>query len=246
MRTVTVITPTMNAAATLQTCLNSVSAQSYPILEHIVVDGASSDDTVEIARYHGAKVLSGPDHGLYHAMSRGVAQARGDIVHILNADDCYSHDKVVSLVVQKMAEESLDLCHAKVVFMDGAQRLSVAGGATTKKELLRKQRVAHPSVFVRKGVYERFGAYSPSFRIAGDTDWLLRVWDEVRVGFMDEELVEMQVGGLSHRFFFRSYKEAFAAALIHGQSLSRGLYNLFFQLIVHVAATKLRSRKSTD
>lgn len=219
---VTVVTPALNAAATIARTLDSVRGQTHAAIEHLVVDGGSTDGTAAIAAAAGARVLPGPDAGVYDAMSRGVREARGEVVHILNADDAYAGPDVVARALAAMAAATADgagLCHGRVrqVRPDGTQ-VHVFGRAASRRELLAKMRVAHPSLFVHRAVYQRFGAFSPGFRIAGDHEWVLRVWDRVPTVFIDDVLVEMRTGGLSTRpgMADLALRESAAAAVLHG------------------------------
>lgn len=214
----TVITPALDAAATIERTLASVRTQTQAGIEHLVVDGGSRDGTPAIAAAAGARVLPGPDAGVYDAMSRGVRAARGAVLHILNADDAYAHPQVAERALAALAGGAA-LCHGRVrqVRADGSP-VHVFGCAASRRQLLAKMRVAHPSLFVRREVYARFGTFSPGFRIAGDHEWVLRVWERVPAVFLDEVLVEMRVGGLSTRpgMADTALRESAAAALLHG------------------------------
>jgi glycosyltransferase involved in cell wall biosynthesis len=219
MPTVTVVTPTHNAAATINACCDSVAAQDHAPLEHIVVDAASTDGTQSILMNRGVSFESAPDAGIFDGMSKGVARASGEFVHILNADDRYAHPAALSTVISAMTAGGWDLCHARAAQVTASGRVvRVVGRDLDKRALLRKMRVAHPTVVVRRSVYERYGAFSVGFRVAGDYEFLLRVWDRVRVGFLDQVLVHMAIGGNSNRpeNLVRAYRESLAAAVIHG------------------------------
>ena len=116
----TIVTPTFNSAATIRDTLESIRMQDYPDLEHIIIDGGSKDDTLNIvAEYsHVGKVVSEPDRGLYDAMNKGVSMATGDIVGILNSDDFYADSHVISDVVQKFQAENCDGLYADLVYVD--------------------------------------------------------------------------------------------------------------------------------
>jgi len=218
---VTVVTPVWNGVSTIRRCLESVKSQVGVTIEHVVIDGASTDGTVDLLKDSGARVVSEKDGGIYDAMSKGVRLATGTFVHILNADDAYARPDVLSRLVSELQENRLDLVHGRVRLerSDGSL-VRVLGKPATFAQLLRKCRVAHPSVVVRRDVYERFGAFSTEFRIAGDYEFLLRVWPKLRVGFVDEIVTVMQLGGASTRpgQAEKSNAEAMRAALKHGAS----------------------------
>jgi glycosyltransferase len=229
---VSIITPTLNCAATIDDCLQSVASQGYDNIEHIIIDGGSSDGTQDLARRFGTNVISEPDTGIYDAINKGLAQATGEIIHILNADDWYRHEGVISRVVEFMGEKSLDVCHARVELVDRNKSVTkVIGFDISRGQLLRKCKVAHPAVFVRRSVYERYGGFSTGFRIAGDHEFMLRIWDKVKIGFLPEVTTRMRLGGASTRQVSRSYRESMAAALLHGQNPTLAVLNYYYELL---------------
>ena len=126
--------------------------------------------------------------------------ASGQFVHILDADDRYAHSGVLSSVIAAMTAHDWDVCHGRAAHVTRSGRIvRVNGRPLDKRHLLKKMWAAQPSVVVRRSIYERFGGFSVGFRIAGDYEFLLRIWDHVRVGFLDEILVHMTIGGISTR-----------------------------------------------
>ena len=229
---VSVITPALNNAATITECIQSVASQDYSNIEHIVVDGESTDGTLELLKPYNVEIISEKDAGIYDAINKGVARASGEIIHILNADDTYKHETVLSRMVAFMVDNQLDVGHAKVEQVDLKKKLvRVIGYDVTHRKLLRKCRVAHPAVFVRRSVYKRFGNFSTGFRIAGDHEFFLRIWDRVRVGFMPEVMTVMRLGGVSNSQVGLSYRESMAAALLHGQSPSAAFVNYYYEML---------------
>lgn len=182
---VTVVTPVLNGAKTIRECIDSVKMQDYHGIDHLVIDGCSSDGTLEILEDTGVTYISAKDTGIYDAFNKGITGAEGDIVHILNADDYYAHRSVVSTVVAKMNTKGVDLCHGLVEQIDeNRNTVWTIGADVAKKQLLKKMKIAHPSVFIKKKVYEQYGGFSVGFKIAGDYDFLLRIWDNIEKLFM--------------------------------------------------------------
>ena len=231
-----VITASYNAVSTIRRCCESVAGQDYVPVEHLVVDGGSTDGTLEVLRECGVRHESAPDAGLYDALSKGVRMARGEFVHILDADDWYAHRSVLSSVVASMTEHEWDVCHARAAHIAASGRVvRVIGRSLDKQRLLKKMWVAYPTVVVRKAVYERFGAFSVGFRVAGDYEFLLRVWDDVRVGFLDDILMQVAIGGISTRSenVVRSYRESMAAAVIHGAHPAPATIRCWYEIAKH-------------
>ena len=219
--------PQWLASSRLPTTLWRPSRRAVnPWLDRTIHQSSTSSLTVGPAtvpfpswRAAASGTKSSPDAGIFDAMSKGVQMASGEFVHILNADDRYAHSFVLSKVLAAMTAHGWDLCHARAAQVTANGRVvRVIGRELDKRQLLKKMRVAHPTVIVRRAVYERYGAFSVGFRVAGDYEFLLRIWDQVRVGFVDEVLVHMAIGGNSTRpeNLVRSYRESLAAAVIHG------------------------------
>lgn len=243
---VSIVTPTFNAAQHIERCLHSIEQQDYPRIEHLIVDGLSSDETIAIVKSASSdtierKLISEADFGLYDAMSKGVRSSGGEIVHILNADDWYAADDIVSRVVHRMEEGEVDLLHAKValVSQDGAV-VRIKGEDVSFDELRLKMKVAHPSVFARRTLYERFGLFSISHRMAADQEWLLRVWKNARIEFMADVIVNMQMGGVSMSNAEKSIRDSASVAVLHGLNPVSASVNYYKERLKHWCLIKTR------
>jgi len=231
---VSVITPSYNSAVTIVRCIESVKAQTYPDIEHLVIDGGSTDGTVELLRQNGVRYISEPDAGTYHAMNKGVRMATGEIIHILNSDDWYSSNDVVSSMVNLMEAGKYDLCNAYIAQVNPkGDEVCVNGADVSRAQLLNKMRVAHPSCFVRSSVYQRFGDFSQGFAIAADYDFVLRIWGRVKAGFLPKRIVQMQLAGASSGNPVRSYKESMAVSLVHGKGVIPSLVIFCYECVKH-------------
>lgn len=203
---ISVITVAYNSATTIAETLRSVASQHHGDIEHIVIDGGSSDTTREVIAREGthvARFVSEPDRGIYDAMNKGVAAATGDIVGFLNADDHYAHPNVLARVAQMFADTPLDMVFGDVAFFR----------ATQPEHIIRRYRSdrfrpgligwgwmpAHPAMFVRRSVFENTGLFQINYRIAGDFEWVARVFQNktLRYSYLPEVLVHMQTGGIS-------------------------------------------------
>lgn len=238
---VSVVTPAYNSVATIARCVDSVKAQTYSDIEHIVIDGGSTDGTVELLREMGVRCLSEPDAGIYHAMNKGVRMASGEIIHILNSDDWYSANDVVAMMVDLMESGDFDVCHAYVAQVDAkGSEISRIGADVSKDQLFQKMRVAHPSCFVRASVYHEFGDYSSCFKIVADYDYILRIWSNVKVGFLPKVIVQMQWGGISNSNPVKSYKESMAVALLHDKGVLPALITFCYECVKHFIVVRIR------
>ena len=199
---VSVITVSKNSAATLERALQSVAEQNWPAVEHIVIDGASTDLSMEIVeryRSHLAHVVSEPDKGIYDAMNKGLCLASGDIVCFLNADDFYAHKGVLSQVAMQMRELRLDALMGDVAFFHKKNpNLTIRRYRSARFKpgrLAWGWMPAHPALFVR-----RIGHFKIDYRVAGDFEYIVRIFHKQTLSYdyMDQVLVYMQTGGASN------------------------------------------------
>lgn len=226
---ISVITVAYNSAATIADTLRSVNAQTHADVEHIVIDGASRDGTVQTVREVGRRVavlVSEPDQGIYDAMNKGLSRATGEVVGFLNADDCFAHDQVLSHVAASMTDPQVDACYGDLEFVDEHDMRRVLrywkAGTYVPGACARGWMAPHPTLYVRRGVYERHGPYDPSFRMAADFEMSLRLFDVagVRAAYLPEVLVHMRTGGASNRglaSLVRNNRETSRACVKHGR-----------------------------
>jgi glycosyltransferase involved in cell wall biosynthesis len=203
---VTVITVCYNSADSLERALKSVAMQNWPKVEHIVIDGGSTDDTLSILeRYqnHLAHVVSEPDKGIYDAMNKGLDRASGDVVCFLNADDQYASSHVLSLVAKQMQAHELDALLGDVAFFHSTDPTRMVrryrSDRFTPGRLAWGWMPAHPALFLNKSVVQRVGRFKTEYRIAGDFDYIARAFYgcDLRYQHLPEVLVHMQTGGAS-------------------------------------------------
>lgn len=203
---ISVITVCYNSAATLERTLASVAAQDWPSVEHIVIDGASTDGSAAILeRFHPrlAKLVSEPDQGIYDAMNKGLDHSSGEIVCFLNADDQYVSNSVLSQVATLMHDHQLDALMGDVGFFheSNPQRMvrRYRSKHFTPGRLAWGWMPAHPALFLSRAVVERVGRFKTDYRIAGDYEFIVRAFHghEVRYRHLPEVLVNMQTGGAS-------------------------------------------------
>lgn len=202
---ISIITVCYNSATTLEDAIKSILAQNYLDIEHIVIDGGSTDGTASILKkYSGriAKVVSEPDDGIYDAMNKGISLATGDAIGVLNSDDFYASNDVIENLVKAFTKET-DMVIGDVVFVDSVnvqKRLRYVSGAGFSPWLLRFGWMPpHPATFMRKNVYETFGHYKTDFAIAADYEFFVRTLmsGSLRTVRTSKVLVTMRDGGAS-------------------------------------------------
>ncbi|KKR04011.1 MAG: Glycosyl transferase family 2 [Candidatus Uhrbacteria bacterium GW2011_GWF2_39_13] len=219
---VSVITVVFNNAAMIEHCINSVRAQTYADIEHIIVDGGSTDGTVEIInKYQNSqtKVVSEPDKGLYDAMNKGIMRSTGDIVGILNSDDFYPNDLVIEKVVRIMSEKQVESCYGDAVYVqrDNVNRIMRywKSGKFSRNKFKIGWMPQHGTFYVKKGIYTRYGLFNDDFPIAADYELILRFLykHKITAVYLPEILLKIRAGGLSKpgivntsKMFFENYK----------------------------------------
>lgn len=203
---ISVITVCYNGAGTIKDTLESIASQRHKDFEHLIIDGGSTDGTLEIIRAwrgHPVRLISESDEGIYDAMNKGIKLSTGDVVAFLNADDFYKDEDVLAQVARVMQAEQLDALYGDVEFFRPGQQDVVLrrynSGRFTAGRLGWGWMPAHPALFVRRAVFERYGVFRTDYRIAGDFEFIARVFrhPELRHRHLPESLVRMQLGGVS-------------------------------------------------
>lgn len=203
---ISIITATYNAAATIQNCLDCVQQQSVTA-EHILIDGKSDDSTLRIIndfRKNLSHVISEPDKGIYDGMNKGLQLAKGDIVGILNADDFYPAKDTLSRVVQAFKNPLIDACYGDLLYVDGQDSTKIIrnwrSGAFDPQKFYWGWMPPHPTFFVRRSVYEKYGLFNMDLGSAADYEIMLRflVKHKIQATYIPEVLVKMRTGGVSN------------------------------------------------
>ena len=203
---ISIITATFNSEKTLKETLDSVLSQTYTDYEHIIVDGSSKDSTMEIVKeyekkYNGKlRYISEKDSGIYDAMNKGIKMATGDVIGILNSDDKYANENVLQTIADKFKETNCDGTYANLVFMDEEtmtkpQRI----WKSAKGKVKNGWHPAHPTLYLKKEVYDKIGLFDLQFRIVADYDFMLRMMQEkdIKLEYINEVLIHMRAGGTS-------------------------------------------------
>lgn len=203
---VSIITVVYNNAQTIKDAIESVLSQTYKDIEYIIVDGASRDGTVEIIESYGdriSKFITESDNGLYDAMNKGIKLASGDIVGILNSDDFYIDEFVIEKVVKVFKEKKVDSLFADLVYVkpDNLEK-TVRYYDSSKfhpEKFAYGWMPAHPTFFVKRAIYEKYGLFKTDYIIAADYELLVRFLYRYRVSYhyLQEVITKMRTGGVS-------------------------------------------------
>lgn len=205
---VSLITISFNSARLLEYSLRSVEAQTFPDIEHIVIDGGSTDGTLDIISRHRnrlAKVVSEPDKGIYDAINKGLRLATGDIIGILNSDDMLADVTTIETIVRKMENSGADVLYGDLIYCKSiAQHDSVIrywrSNPFRPAGLKFGWMPPHPTLYLRRWMYEEMGEYDSTFSISADYDFMLRLFScRCTTVYLPNVLVYMSVGGVSNR-----------------------------------------------
>lgn len=196
---VSIITVVYNGAKTIEQTIKSVLAQTYKNIEYIIIDGGSNDGTQQIVdkfRDSIACFVSEADDGIFDAMNKGIRKATGDIIGIINSDDWYA-DNAVENVVRCLIQKDVEVVYGKSVnvYSDGMQKMGIMEPLET---IWYKMIIPHPTVFIKRSVYERFGTFCQQYRLGADYELLLRFYSQhVKFGYVDEIISYFRIGGRS-------------------------------------------------
>lgn len=198
-----IITVCFNSSTYIEKAIQSVLNQTYQNVEYVVVDGASTDGTVEIINRYADDIdafISESDTGLYNAMNKGIAKATGDILFFLNSDDQFCDENVIADVAEDFVEKpDLEIVYGNVL-MDSARGLSrwVQMQEITRKKLAGIT-INHQSIFTRKEIFEMTNGFSEKYKVVSDYDWLMKlVHSDIKFRHIDRDIVIFSVTGLSH------------------------------------------------
>lgn len=203
---VSLITVSFNSATTIRDTIESIRAQDYHDIEYIVVDGASTDGTVEIIKSFGTEVdrwISEPDQGIYDAMNKAIRLASGEVVGILNSDDFYSSTSIISQVMAAFNDPTIDAVFGDLVFVDPNNLKKVVRKYSSAKwqpeKFAKGFMPAHPTFFVRRKYYEQIGLFKTDYKIAADYELLIRFLyvHKLKYKYLPLNMVTMRRGGVS-------------------------------------------------
>ncbi|MCC6542525.1 MAG: glycosyltransferase [Flavobacteriales bacterium] len=227
---VTLITVCRNAATVIAGTLESVRLQTHPDIEHIVIDGASTDGTMEVLRGYAAEVgnctlVSEPDKGIYDAMNKGLSRATGDLVGFINAGDMLMTPQVVAHVAEAFERSGADAVYGDIIMVDEADITKVhrtwISGSYRRENFRKGWMPPHVATFFRKQVYDRYGHFNLALRIGADYEIMLRFLYRHRISavHLPEVLVRFRLGGMSNgsiRHILKANREVRASWGING------------------------------
>ena len=207
---ISIITVCFNSEKTIKKTLLSIQNQKYNKIEHMIIDGKSNDKTISIVKKfeHVKKIISEKDHGIYDAMNKGLKIATGDIVGFLNSDDFYASSNVLNLVNKTFNQDpKLEACYADLVYIHPNDACKVLrywkSNNFSYGSFAKGWCPPHPTFFVRRSVYERFGKFDLNYRIASDVDLMMRFLEKhkIKSQYVPEVWIKMRMGGTTNKNF---------------------------------------------
>lgn len=246
---ISIITVTYNSAKFINDCLKSVKTQNYNNIEHIVIDGNSTDETLPLLyskRDQIKELISEPDKGVYDAMNKGIKIATGEVIGFLNSDDFYANNRIISKVASVFNNNSsIDACYADLVYtqqMDTSKTVRYwRSGKFIPNSFSKGWAPPHPTFFARRSIYERFGLFNLNYRFAADNELMMRFMEvyKIKTNYIPEVWVKMRLGGTTNK----NFKNIFFGNLEILKALRKnGLYTNIIIFFFHKIFLRLNQR----
>ena len=238
---ISIITVSYNSSTTIRDTIDSVLNQTYPDIEYIIIDGSSKDTTVDIIKeneshFNGRmKWISEPDKGLYDAMNKGIQMATGNVVGIINSDDLFCDKSAIEKVMRIFEKnKSLDSVYADLFYVAQVDTSKIVRRWITGKQKQFKYgwHPAHPTLYIKKEVYNKYGLFNLDFKLAADFEIMLRFLEkyEISTSYIQEAFVKMRLGGETNKSSKNIYNqnvECINAFHLNGLKVNSLLYPFF-------------------
>ena len=211
MEKISIITICYNSERTISQTLNSINNQKYKNYEHIIIDGGSSDNTLNIVNKANIsnKIISENDKGIYDAFNKGLMNSNGEIIGFLNADDTFHNNDSLSKIIDAF-EKNTECVFGDLIYTNFQDKIKRTWkGSPFKKGCFKKGWMpAHPTFYCRKKVYEKYGLYNDTYKIAGDFELMMRFLEKhnIQSKYISQTLVNMKTGGISNKSLKSKFK----------------------------------------
>lgn len=243
MLTISIITAVYNNKDNIQHCIESVASQTYPHIEHIVVDGKSTDGTVDIIRSCESSIsrwVSEKDNGIYDALNKGISLATGNVIGFLHSDDLFENPAILEKIADVFLQTQCDAVYGNLVYVSKADTQSIVRYWQSKPFDVRRFHQGwmppHPTLFMRKKVYEDFGTFNLKYRIASDYDLMLRTVGSGKLTcqYLPEVITRMRVGGASNKSLRNIWRKSYEDWQALRENKKGGMLTLFLKNVSKV------------
>ncbi len=213
-----IITAVYNNSKTLGHAIKSIQAQQYQNIEHVIQDGGSTDGSLDVIKRFADKRTSfesAPDNGVYDAINKGILRSQGDIIGLLHSDDFFASNEVLSKIAAAFENPEVDGVYGDLQYISASDTAKIIrdwrAGTFSVEKLKYGWMPPHPTVYFRRQVFDRYGLYDTSYKIAGDYDAMLRYLGtgELQLTYLPEVLVKMRVGGISNKSLIYIFHKSF-------------------------------------
>lgn len=242
---VSVVTVCLNSAKTVRRTVESVLAQTYPRVEYILIDGGSTDETMNILAEYRSRIktlISEPDKGIGDAFNKGIRMAAGEFVQLLNSDDVLPPEKVERSVARLQANPRAGYVFGDIVKIgDDGRQARIEGDPYFPRWIrFTMGRLNHPTILARKSMFDRHGLFDERWQVAMDYEWLLRLHRQGDRGLYSPDLVVyMREGGVSDARAFRAFREVRDISILHGFNSGVAYVYYWMRCLKHVLYVSL-------
>ena len=235
--TISVITAVFNRRKTIEDAVRSIQSQSYKDVEHIVVDGGSNDGTLDILRSTlsgNFKLISAIDDGIYDAINKGVSLSSGEVIGLMHSDDFYADSEVLNDVAKLFSISAIDIVYGDLDYVSKDDPKHIVrrwvSGEFSRNHLKYGWMPPHPTLFVRKKVFERIGGYSQKYKISGDYEFILRLFSaDLKSSYLARPIIKMRTGGISNLSIMSLINKSIEDYLIIKNQFMCGICTLIFK-----------------
>jgi glycosyltransferase involved in cell wall biosynthesis len=251
LKKISILTASFQSESTILDTLRSVNMQTYENIEHIVVDGASKDRTLGIVQSEGkrvAAVVSERDNGIYDAYNKGLSLASGEIIGFLNSDDFYFSETVIEKIMAAFEDDNIDACYGDLIYVDRNDTNKITRYWKSRSYaagIFKNGFVpAHPTLFLRRSVYEKAGGFNLAYRLAADYEFMLRIFHQLNIKsvYIPDILVKMRTGGATGESLtsIRKQNEEIMSAL-HQHGIVYSKVNFLLRKIIDRIVQRIRA-----
>jgi glycosyltransferase len=240
---ISLITATYNSVNSIEDTINSVKSQDVENLEYIIIDGASTDGTLEIINQHKdvvTKLISEPDNGIYDALNKGIKNATGDIIGFLHSDDYFANNKILNEIQTTFEKRQNDFLYGDLQYITSDNPPKILrywkSGDFKFSNLKKGWMPPHPTIYFKKNLIDKIGFFDTSYSISADYDWIIRclTLPEVKVAYIPKVLINMTTGGQSNKSLKNIIKKSREDYKIIRKHRIGGLYALLLKNITKI------------